>query len=122
MNIALWIVQGIVAVVFLMAGTMKIFQIEKARESLKWTEGRSDGYIRFIGIVELLGALGFILPLVTGIMPWLTVLSAIGLAAIQVLALFTEHLPKKEYNYIPINTILFALSAFIAFGYWDLIA
>ena len=120
MNIGLWIVQGIVAFIYLMAGSMKTFQLEKARESMNWTQGRSDGYIRFIGIMELLGALGMILPLVTGILPWLTVLAAVGLSTIQVLALFTEHLPKKEYNYVPINTILFVLSAFIAFGRWDL--
>lgn len=120
MNIILWIVQGIAAALYLMAGSMKVFQLEKARESMGWTEGRSDGFIRFVGIIELLGAIGLILPLATGILPWLTVLAAIGLSIIQVLALFTEHLPKKEYNYIPVNIIIFALTVFIVYGRWDL--
>ena len=122
MNIALWIVQGLLAAMYLMAGSMKTFQIEKAREQMSWAKDRSDGFIRFVGTSELLGALGLILPLMTGILPWLTVLAAIGLSIIQVLALFTEHLPKKEFNYIPVNTILLVLSAFIAFGRWDLFA
>lgn len=120
MNIILWIVQGIAAALYLMAGSMKVFQLEKARESMGWTEGRSDGFVRFVGIMELLGAIGLILPLATGILPWLTVLAAIGLSIIQVLALFTEHLPKKEYNYIPVNIIIFALTVFIVYGRWDL--
>jgi len=120
MNIVLWIVQGLLAAMYLMAGQMKTFQVAKTREQMPWAKDRSNGFIRFIGISELLGALGLILPLMTGILPWLTVLAAIGLSIIQVLALFTEHLPKKEFNYIPVNTILFVLSAFIAFGRWDL--
>jgi hypothetical protein len=58
--------------------------------------------------------------MVTGIWPWLTPLAALGLVAIQVLAIFTEHLPKKEYNVIPINVVLIAISAFIMLGRWPL--
>ncbi len=72
------------------------------------------------GNSELLGALGLILPLVTGILPWLTVLPAIGLTLIQLLAIFTEHLPKKEYNILPINLVLLALAVFVAIGRWGL--
>ncbi|MHB8777993.1 MAG: DoxX family protein [Anaerolineales bacterium] len=122
MNIALWIIQGLLAAMYLMAGFMKSFQTEKAKEQLPWATNRTDGFVRFVGISELLGALGLILPLITGILPWLTVLAAIGLSIIQVLALFTEHLPKKEFNYIPINAILFVLSAFVVFGRWALFA
>lgn len=119
MNIALWIVQGILAAIYIMAGSMKLFQIEKAREIMPT---RSDGLIRFIGISEVFGAIGLILPLVTGIFSWLTVLAAIGLATIQVLAIFTEHLPKKEFDRLPVNIVLLALAAFITFGRWDLFA
>lgn len=122
MNIALWIIQGLLAAMYLMAGFMKSFQTVKAKEQLPWATNRTDGFVRFVGISELLGALGLILPLITGILPWLTVLAAIGLSIIQVLALFTEHLPKKEFNYIPINAILFVLSAFVVFGRWALFA
>src|SRR5918996_550664 len=118
MNIILWIVQGLLAAMYGMAGVMKTFQTSKAKEQLLWAKNRSDGFVRFVGISELLGALGLILPLLTGILTWLTPLAAIGLTLIQLLAIFTVHLPKKEYNILPINVVLLALSAFIVLGRW----
>ena len=88
MNIALWIAQGLLAAMYLMAGVMKTFQTSKAREQLPWAKNRSDGFIRFVGTSELLGVLGLILPLLTGVLPWLTLLAAIGLTVIQLLAIF----------------------------------
>ncbi len=120
MNIALWIAQGLLAAMYLMAGTMKTFQTGKARQAMTWTQGRSDGFVRFVGISELLGAVGLILPLVTGILPWLTPIAALGLALIQLLAIFMEHLPKKELNIIPVNGLLLALSLFVVIGRWVL--
>jgi uncharacterized membrane protein YphA (DoxX/SURF4 family) len=120
MNIALWIAQGLLAAMYLMAGTMKTFQTAKARETMSWTQSRSGGFVRFVGISELLGAFGLILPLVTGILPWLTPIAALGLSLIQLLAIFSEHLPKKEYNFLPINVVLLALSVFVVSGRWEL--
>ncbi|HSL43969.1 MAG TPA: DoxX family protein [Anaerolineales bacterium] len=120
MNIALWVVQILLAAMYGMAGIMKTFQTAKAKEQLPWAKHRSDGFVRFVGISELLGGLGLILPLVTGILPSLTVLAAIGLILIQLLAIFTEHLPKKEYNVIPINIVLVALAVFVVIGRWAL--
>lgn len=120
MNVALWIVQILLAAMYGMAGMMKTFQTAKVKEMLPWAKNRSDSFIRFVGTSELLGALGLILPLVTGVLPWLTVLAAIGLTLIQLLAIFTEHLPKKEYNVIPMNIVLLALSVFVVIGRWVL--
>lgn len=120
MNIALWIAQGLLASLYLMAGQMKTFQTAKAREQLPWAKNRSDGFVRFVGTSELLGAIGLILPMVMGILPWLTALAAVGLALIQLLAIFTEHLPKKEYNVIPFNIVLLALAVFVVIGRWTL--
>ena len=116
MNIALWIAQGLLAAMYLMAGMMKMFQTAKAKEQLPWAKERPDSFVRFVGISELLGALGLILPLLTGILPWLTPLAALGLGVIQVLAIFTEHLPKKEYAVIPMNVVLLLLSVFVIYG------
>ena len=121
MNIILWVVQVLLAGMFGMAGIMKTFQTAKAKEQMPWAKNRSDTFVRFVGVVELLGALGLFLPLMTGILPWLTPLAAAGLAAIQLLAIFTEHLPKKEYNVIPINILLLALSIFVVAGRWVLL-
>ena len=120
MNIALWIAQGLLAAMYLMAGSMKTFQTAKAKAQFPWAKDRADGFIRFVGISELLGSLGLILPLITGVLPWLTILAAVGLILIQLLAIFTEHLPKKEYSVIPVNIILIAISAFIVIGRWTL--
>jgi hypothetical protein len=122
MNIALWIIQGLLAVMYGMAGMMKAFQTAKAKEQLPWAKDRSDGFVRFVGTSELLGALGLVLPLVTGFLPWLTSLAAIGLGLIQVLAITTEHLPKKEFKIVPVNIILLALALFVVIGRWPLIS
>ncbi len=122
MNIALWVAQILLAGMYGMAGSMKAFTPEKVRQNpqMTWAHGQGDGYIRFIGISELLGAAGMILPLLTGILVWLTPLAAIGLSLIQALAIFTVHLPKKEYGVIPINILLLALSVFVMYGRWEL--
>lgn len=122
MNIALWIAQGLLAAMYLMAGSMKTFQTAKAKEQFPWARDRSDGFVRFVGTSELLGALGLILPILTGILPWLTPIAAAGLAIIQLLAIFAEHLPKKEYSVIPVNAVLLGLSIFVVFGRWILVS
>ena len=122
MNTALWIAQVLLAALYLLVGSMKTFQPAKIRAHphVTWAHGQPDQYIRFVGIPEVLGGLGLILPLFTGILPWLTVLAAIGLTLIQVLAIFREHLPRKEYQSIPLNVVLLALSMFIMIGRWGL--
>lgn len=70
MNIALWIAQILLLGMYGMAGIMKTFQIAKVRESMPWTQGRSDAFVRFVGISKLLGALAILLPVLTGILPW----------------------------------------------------
>jgi putative oxidoreductase len=103
-----------------MAGVMKTFQTAKAKEQMPWAKNRSDQFVRFVGTSELLGALGLLLPMLTGVLPWLTLLAAIGLTLIQLLAIFTEHLPKKAYNILPMNLVLLALAVFVAIGRWGL--
>ena len=120
MNIALWIAQGLLAAMYLMAGSMKTFMTPKAKETLPWAKERSDGFVRFVGTSELLGALGLVLPLVTGILPWLTILAAVGLSVIQILAIFTVHLPKKEYIVIPVNVVFLSMGIFVVIGRWTL--
>jgi uncharacterized membrane protein YphA (DoxX/SURF4 family) len=120
MNVALWVAQVLLLGMFGMAGVMKTFMTAKAKEMLPWAKERSDGFVRFVGTSELLGALGMFLPLLTGILPWLTALAAVGFAIIQVLAIFTVHVPRKEYNVLPMNVVLLALSLFVAWGRWSL--
>ena len=120
MNIALWVAQGLLATMYLMAGIMKTFQTSRAKEMLPWAKERSNRFVRFVGISELFGAFGLILPMLTGILPWLTPIAAFGLSLIQLLAIATEHLPKKEYNVIPANVVLLTLALLVVVGRWIL--
>ena len=121
MNIALWIVQGLLAIVFLMSGFMKISQPkDKVKEKgLTYVEDFSEGQIRLIGILEILGAVGLILPALTGILPVLTPLAAVGLALTMVVAAIT-HLRRKEYSMTVLNIVLMGLALFVAYGRWNL--
>jgi hypothetical protein len=98
------------------------YQIEKVKAQLAWAKDAPVALLRFVGTSEILGAFGMILPMVTNILPWLTPLAGIGLAIIQFLALFTVHIPRKEYFAIPVNGVLMALSLFVAIGRWSLLA
>jgi len=73
MNIALWIVQILLALVFAMAGIMKVTRpFEKLAENMGWAKDVGLRGVRLIGVLEILGAIALILPAVTGILPWLT--------------------------------------------------
>ena len=118
MNTTLWIVQGILAMMFLMVGMMKLMQPkEKMAEKMAWVEDFSQGQIRGIGILEVMGALGLILPMLTGIAPILTPLAALGLG-LTMIGAFMTHLRRKD-PMVPMgmmNMMLFAMSAFVAYG------
>ena len=116
MNIVLWVFQVLVAVVFIAAGSMKVFRAEQAvSRGMKWVGEAPRGFVAFVGISEILGGLGLILPALTGILPWLTPLAAVCLAIVMVFAA-GFHLSRKEYHGIPLNVILFVLLAFIVVG------
>ena len=117
MAIVLWIVQGLLALAFLMAGVMKTFMpLEGPKKNLPWVREAPGGLVRFIGIVEILGALGLILPKFTKIVPQLTVAAAIGLALVMLCAAVL-HVARKEYSSIGASIVLLLLAAFVAVGY-----
>ena len=116
MNTALWIVQGILALMFLMAGAMKLMKPkEEMAEKMAWVEDFSQTQIRGIGALEVLGALGLILPPVTGILPWLAPVAAIGLVLTMIGAAMT-HQKRGEMQMIGMNVMLLVLAAFVAYG------
>jgi hypothetical protein len=65
--------------------------------------------------------LGVVLPMLTGVLPWLTPLAAIGLTLIQGFAILTEHLPKKEFKTLPLALYFAAISIFVLIGRWSLL-
>lgn len=116
MNVFLWIVQIVLAAAFVMAGVLKSTQPkEKLTPRLPWTEDFSAGTVKLIGVAELLGGLGLILPAATGIAPILTPIAVTGLAVIMVLAAAT-HIRRKEPSAVMFNLVLFVLAAVVAWG------
>lgn len=115
MNTALWIVQGLLAAMFLMAGSMKALQYEKAKEKLPWVKDVSRNLVSFIGFSELLGAIGLIVPQATSIFPILTPIAAVGIAMIMLLA-SGFHAKRKEMPGVITNIVFLSLAVFVAYG------
>lgn len=115
LHIGLWVSQGLLAAAFGMAGFMKILTpIEQlAQKGMGFVNQYSEGMVRFIGITELLGAIGLILPAAIRIKPILTPIAAIGVAMIMVLAAI-YHIAHNESALATI--VLFALAIFVAWG------
>jgi uncharacterized membrane protein YphA (DoxX/SURF4 family) len=115
-NIVLWIVQALLALAFGMAGAMKLTQPkEKLAGQMPWVEDFAPNTVKAIGALELLGAIGLIVPLALGILPWLTPLAAAGLVLVMLGAMAT-HLRRRENQILVVNLLLLALAAFIAYG------
>jgi uncharacterized membrane protein YphA (DoxX/SURF4 family) len=117
MNIALWVIAGLLAAAFLAAGTMKLVQPKEKLTSsgMAWAEDFSPGMIKTIGALELLAAIGLILPAALDIAPVLVPLAAVGLILVMVGAAIT-HVRRKENQAIVINVVLLALAAVVAWG------
>ena len=116
MNIALWIATGLLGLFMLAAGFMKVSRpIEEIRK-MPWTANISTRTIRLIGVAEILGAIGMVLPILTGIAPILAPIAATGLAVLMAGAT-VAHVRIKDPNSAAITTlVLTALAVFIAFG------
>lgn len=111
-----WTVQILLAIAFGMAGFMKLTApYEELLAAMPWAEDFSLTAIRIIGGLELAGALGLILPAVTGIMPILTAIAPAGLALTMVGAMIV-HMGRGES--VIFNLVLLALASFAAWGRW----
>lgn len=113
MDIALWVVSGLLAVAYVFAGATKALRPKHQLNNLPWTKEYSAATVKFIGVVEVLGGLGLILPWLTGIAPVLTPIAASGLVLVQLLAII-HHLRHREAKVLPINIVLLLLALFVA--------
>lgn len=99
-----------------MAGSSKVFKsIDELSQMLPWVTDVSSNLVRFIGVSELLGGLGLVLPSVLRIQPRLTPLAAYGLALVQIMAAIF-HISRGETPMIAMNLLLVAIALFIAWG------
>jgi hypothetical protein len=118
MNIALWIIAGLLAAVFLIAGANKLFipqqKLAKAPGG-GWVLDFSGSFVKTLGVVEIVGAAGLILPATLDIGPILVPLAALGLAVIMTGAATVEF-RRQEFKHMVLNLAYLALIIFVAWG------
>jgi len=120
MNLILWVIQGLLAFVFLLAGSMKAFRkLPTVKKKFPWANELPAALVRLIGIAELLEALGLIGPVVTGMLPWVTVAAAGGLVIVMLFA-SVFNASRRDYSNSGMNAVLLLLAAFIVLGRWVL--
>lgn len=122
MHITYWILAGLLALVFAAAGGMKTVrpQDQLGESGLAWAAAFPAWSVKVIGVLEVLGAVGVILPPLVNIAPVLAPIAATGLAVTMVGAIIT-HLMRGEAKAVPMNLVLLALSAataWIGFILW----
>lgn len=115
MNLALWVLQGLLAGLFAFAGAFKLFA---PIDAVVAQSHMPAAFLRFVGVAELCGAIGLLLPRVLKVKPWLTPLAAAGLTVVMVGAAITTAMSDQ-----PAATALFPaatglLTAFVGWGRW----
>jgi hypothetical protein len=117
MNLTLWIVAIVLAVVFAGSGLMKQFvpKDKLVTSGQGWAQDMSQNNIRLIGLAEILGAIGLVLPAATHIAPMLVPLAAVGLALVMVGAVVV-HARRNEAMNVAVNVVLIVLAVFVAWG------
>jgi DoxX-like family len=118
MNLALWISAGLLAAVALTGGISKTFVCKEklaAAPGGKWTEDASVAFVKTLGVLELLAAVGLILPAALDIAPVLVPVTAVCWIVLMVGAALT-HGRRREWKFVALNAIYLALAAFIAWG------
>ena len=117
MNVVLWVIAGALAAMFAFSGVLKLTQPKDklATSGQAWAEDFPPGVIKLIGGLELLAAIGLILPAVLDIAPVFVPLAAVGLVCVMTGAIIT-HARRKELPAIAINAVLLILAAIVAWG------
>ena len=119
MNLTLWIVAGLLAVAYLFAGVGKLIiskeKIATMSTSARWVEDFSAGSVKAIGALEVLAAVGLILPALLDIAPVLVPLAALGLVMIMLGAVITR-IRRHEAKFMVGDLVYLALAGFVAWG------
>jgi hypothetical protein len=118
MNLTVWIVTGLLAVVALAGGITKTFVPKEklaARHGGEWTGDASVGFVRTLGALEVLAAVGLILPAVLDIAPVMVPVTAVCWVLLMVGAMIT-HGRLGQFGLVMLNAGYLALAAFVAWG------
>jgi uncharacterized membrane protein len=115
-NVLIWVAQSLLAAVFLLVGLIKIVRSRaQLASTFGWVEQFSDGSVKAIGVLEVLAALGLILPGATGVAPVLVPLAALGGLVLAVSG-SVVHLRRSETSLAAVNLIYIALLALVVWG------
>ena len=115
-NIALWVVQVILGGMFIMGGLFKAATpVHQLAAMAPWVSDVPVALLRMIGVSEVLGGIGLILPALLRVLPRLTIVAALSLATVMLLAMLL-HVVRGEYAVIGTNLMLGAAAIFIAWG------
>ena len=118
MNLALWAITGLLALVALTGGITKVFVSKEklaAAPGGSWTKDAGVGFVKTLGVLELLAAVGLILPAVVDIAPVVVPVTAVCWIFLMVGAMVT-HGRRGEAKFVVLNVVYLALAAFIAWG------
>jgi hypothetical protein len=116
LRIGLWIAQALIFFVFASAGLVKLLTpIPQLAAMMPWAGQYPEAFVRIIGLIDLAGGIGILLPALTRIWPRLTVLAALGCAVLQVFAI-VFHVSRGEAAVMPLNLVLLALNLFVLWG------
>jgi hypothetical protein len=118
MNLALWIAAGLLAAVAMAGGISKTF-VPKAKLAAahggEWTAGASVGFVKTLGVLELLAAVGLILPAIVDIAPVMVPVTAVCWVLLMIGAMIT-HGRLGQSKLVMLNVVYLVLAAFIAWG------
>lgn len=115
LRVALWITQIVLALLLLSGAVMKWLPISQLSEMMPWTGEVPEVVVRLLGVADLLGAVGLMMP---GLLKWdrrWTVWAAAGVAALMVSAI-VFHVARGEEEVIGLNGFMLAMAAFVAWG------
>ncbi len=114
-----WVFSFVLGLAFFATGLMKVFRYETSRKLLPWVQDVPRVLTQATGVAELLGALGLVLPVITGIYAWLTPVAAVGLALLM-LSAAVFHLIRRETTEAGLNGLLLIMLVIIAYVRWPL--
>ena len=118
MNIILWIAAGLLALVALTGGITKTFipkeKLER-HDGAAWTRGVSPAFVKTLGVLELLAAIGLILPAVVDVAPVMVPVTAACWVALMIGAMIT-HARLDQFKLVLVNSVYLVLAVFIAVG------
>jgi len=119
LNIALWVIQILLAIGYAIAGAMKITNpISELALEMAYAADVPEWFVRSVGVLELAGAVGIILPAALRILTWLTPLTAVCFSLVQIVAIGIHAVYGETAQFLAFNLILLSMSLFVLWGRW----